>query len=1389
MARVFISYARGDAVVGQLLRKKIVAAGHDVFLDTAHDRGIRIGEEWEKRLYRELRAADALVAVITSSSVASNWCLAEVAVARSRGAVVLPLQAEKDVELPLLGSLHYLDYAADPDGAVEAVVDELVRVDLGSGRGWAAGRNPYPGLEAFADDRRAVFFGRDDDTQHVLSLLTASVAGDGRIVLISGPSGVGKSSLLKAGVRPAVLDRQGWRALPAFTPGVDPVGALANAFAAASDVLGLGWRREDVRARLNDQRSFLDLVDEVLRARPSCDHLLISIDQFEELLVSTSEQGRARFGALVAGSLGSRLQIVGAFRSEYVGLLRSDPALRDLPVTMRSLDPLSRDALRTVIEGPAREAGIKIDNRLLAEMISDTETGTALPLLAFILWKLATDLDRGGEITTDAYHRLGGVRDAIIHQADRALARAAQPAGVTKAQVLTTLLRLVTLDSGGLMVRERVDRASLTPTQRAHLEPFVAHRLVTTDVIGDRIELSIAHEAFVTTWPPLAERIRSEADGLRQRREIERDATRWREAGRPRSLLWTRPQLRAFLTAGPGAGPAAAASPDRPGARPGGLGPRMRSPSGLARWPGRRARRTSQSAAATTDLSADAVEFLRASVRRDRQLRAQAIAILASLLVMALIGAAVASVTSQSAMRERRLAVSRGLIQEAVTLRQSDPRVALLLSIEAYRMAPTVQARGNLLSVQGTYYADTFARSAAPVHALAFAPSDRHLLATADHTGGVRVWDTTSTRRPPVTTLSHDTPVYTVAFSPDGRLLATGEQDGTVSLWDVERRTVVHRRPGSGEAVNKVAFDPRGGLLAVASADGNLYLLETPTLTQRAVVRVGPGPVDTVAFSRDGAALAAAGADDTVSLWDPTALTTPRPAGTTSAFGPAGGSGGGRLGTLPGRAGTARDVAFSPSEDLLAVGSDDKTVRLWRVSDPARPAAVATFIGHTGPVDTVAFSPDGDVLASGGDEGSVRLWDVGTQTSLTTLSGPTEAVLCLAFSPDGRTLIGAGADRTTGLWHVSRPAPRDRAPAVGSVAVSALAAAEGSVAGSAAGPGSPLAARSQLVATAGTDRTIRLWDLDPPAYLTSIGPPGDTLPVLTAEGPWAAHAMALSKDGSRLVASQGDAVTVFDPRDPMRPTVLTDDSSRGGADEVNFVVNAVDIAPEGGRVVIGATDNTVHLGDAVTGQLGEPIYRHENPVNAVRFMPDGRGVVSASDDGWVTLWNLAGADQDRVDLRGPGPMKSLAISADGGLVASGSDDGTVWLWTVDRPSRDGPYQQRGVRTLTGTDQAVVSVAFSPDAALVAGASVDGSVRIWNAGTGELYAVLSGREASAVAFSADGSSLITTDHDGNLMTWWIDAQRVVDEICKARPALTEQEWSQYMPSDDYRQTCR
>ncbi|MCM3883195.1 TIR domain-containing protein [Frankia sp. R82] len=1411
MARVFISYARPDAAVGESIRRRMSDAGHHVFLDVDEDRGVIIGEEWEKRLYQELRAADALVAVITSRYAASSWCLAEVAVARSREVVLLPLLVEPGVTLPLLSSLHYLDYAADPQRAVGAVLDALVRIGLGSGRGWADGRNPYPGLEPFSDDRRAVFFGREDDTQRVLGSLAAGAGGKGvseqsPILLITGQSGVGKSSLLRAGVRPSILDQPRWRALPVFAPGDDPIEALTTAFLTTSHRLNLGWRREDVRARLRDGRNLHGLVGEILAAPPATDHLLLPIDQFEELLVTTSVPRRTRFARLLVETCASelsssrRLHIVATLRSEYEQLLRDDPALCALPVAHYKLEALSSTALRTVIEGPAREAGLQIDNGLLSRMVADTEVGTALPLLAFTLWKLAADLHRGDHITRGAYQDLGGVHGTIAGQADQALTAASQPDTVTEEQVIASLLRLVSMDEAGTATRGRVELAALGPAHQARLAPFVRQRLVITDVVDDRTVVRIAHDAFLTAWPPLAQQIGAQLDVLRSRSQIERDARYWREAGRPTSLLWTRLQLRSYLDRGAlRVGPAATARPE---------------------------------------LSADAAEFLRAGVRRDRRLRARVMTALAALLVAALAAATVAIAYSRSALHERRLAVSRGLIQEAITTRQSDPRVSLLLSIEAYRIAPTVQARGNLLSAQATYYAATLAGGtdpAQPVHAVAYARPQVHRMATAGHDGVVRVWDTTDTQRPALAVLHHDTPVYTVAFSPDGRRLATGEQNGTVTLWDVEGQRQLRQSAIAREAVYQVAFSPGGDLLAVATGDGRLALLGTSRFEVRAQARVGPGPVETTAFNRDGTLLAAAGADDTISIFHTALLlaTGPGAAGPGTA-GP-GTAGPGTAGIRPeptvlgGHTGTARSLAFSSAADVLAVGSDDRTVRLWAVADLRRPTVLATFVGHAGPVNAIAFAPDGRELASGGDDGSVRVWDVGARAELIALAGPSESVLSLAFSADGRTLAGSGSDGVTGLWHVSGPIRRDLPPIAGSVALAhstASADLPQAALGSSGGSGT---SGGQLAATAGADRTIRLWQTDPPAYLGALDPtslrpvaaalspptapapatpvPATPVPpavpvppaaasplapassdpqrdVASVEGSWAAYALAFDRDGTRLAVSQAGRVAVVDLQARVTPTVLIDPAPRTGIEATDVAVNAVDVSSSDGRLVIGGTDNAVRLGDPATGRLDQVLYRHESPVNAVRFTPDGRTVASASDDGLVTLHDVGRGAARRVDLRGPGPMKSLAISSDGRLLASGSDDGSVGLWMIDRGNAG-----RLLRTLRGGDQAVISMAFSPDASLVAGAGVDGSIRLWNTRTGALYAVLGGRDASAVAFSADGHELLTTDHDGTLMTWWIDPERVVSALCAPGRAMGRSEWARYLPTDDYRPACR
>jgi formylglycine-generating enzyme required for sulfatase activity/energy-coupling factor transporter ATP-binding protein EcfA2 len=645
MTRVFLSYASEDRGVAGELHKWLCGDGHEVFLDRDLQDGIAVGERWQDRLYERLRWADAVVCLVSAAYVRSMWCGAEVAIAHSRGARLLPLSIEAGVSHPLLatGQYQYADYAADPVAARAAVAGVLRRLEAGGGSGWPDGWNPFPGLRAFDTDRQRVFFARHTETEALAEVLRSPAEqAEGGLVVVIGPTGCGKSSLVRAGLLPVMANEPGWWVLPPLLPGADPVAALARELTAAGRRLDLDWTLPTVRQRLDDQDGLLELTDELLLAAPcgggSRRRLLVTIDQADEIVTRTPAQARAAFAAAMHPALLGPVQAVATLRPEFLARVLVSRELAGLPVRTFTIRPLTDEALPLVITEPARVAGIDVDAELVARLVDDTDSGQALPLLAFTLAQLADGVGRGGRLSATRYEQLGGVRGALLRQADAALAEAQAASGRTRDQVIAGLLRLVTIDEQARPARRRVPRAQLPAPVAAELDVFITHRLLATDTEHGEVVIGVAHEAFMSAWPPLASAIAAAGVALRARRAIEEAAADWDNAGRSPDRLWERGQLAAALIdTGTHLEPVHhGLDPQEPTPSPPAAAAQRHAwvPSARRLLPGRVATITSDK----VDLSPTGQAFLHASIRRDRRRRARTTAVLSMLLLVAMAG-------------------------------------------------------------------------------------------------------------------------------------------------------------------------------------------------------------------------------------------------------------------------------------------------------------------------------------------------------------------------------------------------------------------------------------------------------------------------------------------------------------------------------------------------------------------------------------------------------------------------------------------------------------------------------------------------------------------------------------------------------------------------------
>ncbi|MFI9170980.1 nSTAND1 domain-containing NTPase [Streptomyces lincolnensis] len=1270
--------------------------------------------------------------------------------------VLIP-QARRARPVPVSGGLYDLTQwqrlweraVADPaQGTAAGSEPGEEQAERGDAPAVAGGVCPYRGLASYRHQDARWFFGRERSTDALVDLLREA-RPTGGVVMLVGASGAGKSSLLNAGLVPAlrggVLGPER-RPVLQLVPGADPVKELVRRIPELADLVPAGAEEEidadAVKAAFaawapretQDSPDTPDTQDTPSAQPPSHPAPpIVIVDQFEEsFTLCPDEDDRRTFIQLLhaastpstptnASAPPAPALVVLGIRADFYEQCLRYPELADaLQHRHMVLGPLTTAELREAVTGPAKAVGLELEPGLaeliVREVSADGPRGThdagVLPLLSHAL--LATwQRRKGGRLTLAGYRAAGGIQGAVAATAERAWS-ALDPAARTAARLL--LLRLVRLGEDTQTTRRRGTRRQLAAEStdpgktEESLEALVRARLVTLD--AETVE--ITHEALLHAWPRLRDWIDEDRSGNLLRQRLEEDGRAWDDSGRDSSLLYR--------------------------------GSRLEQAHAWAK------------SAGDTFLTRGAMDFLAASVRLRRRTVWISRSAVSALMVLAVVAVGSAVV----AWQQRNDAVFEQVVAEADRVQYTDPSLSAQLDLVAHDLRPDDAGTNNrLVSIVNAPLATPLLGHTGAVYLTSFSPGGQ-TLATASYDRTVRLWNVSDPSRPkplgkPLT--GHTSWVSSAVFSPDGTTLATAGDDGTIRLYDV--RDPAH---------------PRSIGTPLTGHTGTIYLL---------------------AFSPDGRTLASVGEDRTVRLWD---MSEPGHAAPLGA-------------PLKGHTAAVRAVAFSPDGRTLATGGDDDTIRLWNLADRNRPEKIRTLTGHTDLVHSVAFSPDGRTLASGGADDTIRLWDVADPARAAQLGAPltghTGPIWSVAFGPDGHTLAAASADSTASLWNVSDPANPAQVgePLAGSSGeMYALGfSPDGRTLATGSGdskvrlwslPTSDMIGRSgafrpdgRVLATAARDGSIRLWDVrrpDRPVTLTKPFKPGD-----------GAEQLLFSPDGRTLAVLTGSrSVYLWDVSNPARPVShgppITLRTRFMGPEALAF-------SPDGRTLATAYDVRTLQLWNVTDPShvvpWGKPLTGHRGYVNALVFSPDGRTLASGSADATVRLWDVtdpARPTLDGVPLRGPeGPVNVLAYSPDGRTLAGGSDDDTVRLWNVTEPREASPLGP----PLTGHTEAVASLTFSEDGRTLASGGNDNTIRLWNvadpADAGPIGQSMSpgAKTGNFLSFSPQSHMLGVSSGTDTVRLWNLDVDRAISHICATtRGVLTPEKWHEYLPRLSYEPPC-
>jgi WD40 repeat protein/transcriptional regulator with XRE-family HTH domain len=1161
----------------------------------------------------------------------------------------------------------------------------------------ALGLCPYKGLNYFEESDSDLFVGREEQTSRLVERILAlrSSPTSNRFLAVIGASGSGKSSLLHAGLIPAIRWNQkstDWQ-IHVLTPTAHPLESLAaSLFAEGSSLAGIAALMDDLA---RDQRSLQIFA----RQRTKMNYpLLIVVDQFEELFtLCRAEEERVAFmdNLLTASAeVDGPALVVVALRADFYAHCADYPLLREaLAACQEYIGAMNEEELKRAIEEPARRGRWEFEQGLVNLLLHEVgrEPG-ALPLLSHALLE-TWQRRRGRVMTLSGYTSSGGVRGAIAETAEAIFTD--QLSHEQQALARRIFLRLTELGeetaTGDTRRRATLDELILKPEDKDMTHALIKRLADARLIVTHEDTVEVAHEALIREWPRLRGWLEDNREGLRLHRHLTGSAQEWLSLDRMPDLLYRGARLTQ-------AREWADAHTDE-------LNPLecefleasiawAEREEGEREAQRRRELETAQKLAESERQRAEEQELSAAQLKKRARYLTGAFLIAILMALTTLFFSSQARRTAIAAQHDKILATSRELAAASRINLSVDPERSLLLALQS--ISTTQNADGTVLpqSLEALHWAIvsspirmTLKGMEDGVLSAAYSPDGKQLAAIGMD-GTVIQWEAVTGRElrriPGSTQANNFVSTQRISYSPDGKsLFATDEN--RIKIYDPQLGTPVRELSGQAAAVTAIAVSRDGKFLASGALDGSVLLWD---LVSDAPVQPLEGhtqAVENLTFSPDGKWLVTAGDDGALKIWDV--------------------SSGALLKNFSEFGDVVLGVTFSPDGKQLAF--TDGTLQMWKLSDQNGITYEELFNIPGAAPDS--FSADGSRLAGyvGND---IKIWDAASGRELLTLTGHRNWIMGLAFSPDGSRLASTSKDGSIKVWSLAPGGELTTVASPGTVFGTRIAS-------------SP---DGKQFLTNGGDGSAVVWNAQTGRSLFVVH--GSAAEVVS---------VAYSPDGKRFATGSLDG-----------KLFLWDTSS--GRELLGFAghesgIRDIAFSPRSDLLATGSFDGTARIWDARTGELLQEITGHRSQnhdlVLGVAFSPDGRALATSGTDGTAMTWDVK-TGSHLLTLKGHTlGIPDIAYSPDGSMIATGSGDGTAILWDAKTGSQN--------LALRGHTSGISSVQFSPDGSLLATGSDDNTVKLWDVRSGEEVLTLPGSQGgvSGLAFDPGGTQLMVAGHDG------------------------------------------